>query len=297
MGVPTATPIPALSGSGGGVIAFALEIDTRRHIFLINADGSGQQQLTTGTGWDNWPSWSPDGTRIAFTCRASTPGMGGGICVINLDGSGRQVLSASNDWEPAWSPDGNWIAFASQRDGNPEIYLMGADGSHVRRLTNHPEEDWQPNWSPDGTKLAFTSGRDGDWEIYLMDMSDPKTATDSNLLQLTDNDVRDSHAAWSPDGLQIAFASRRDGDDEIYIMPAPDGMNVAVGAPTQLTDNNIRDSFPRWSPDGAWIVFSSLVSRNKISSHDLNLIKSDGSSQRQLTRDNMTQEDCPSWQP
>src|SRR3989442_7570494 len=60
------------------------------------------------------------------------------------------------------------IAFGSDRDGNPEIYVMNADGSGVTRLTNNPATDFQLAWSPDGTKIAFRTDRDGNWEIYVM---------------------------------------------------------------------------------------------------------------------------------
>jgi Tol biopolymer transport system component len=87
---------------------------------------------------------------------------------------GRQVgdltdNEASGEFDPAWSPDGAMIAFASDRDGNPEIYVMAATGSHVTRLTNDPAHDWNPVWSPDGSRIAFESDRDGSVGLYLMD--------------------------------------------------------------------------------------------------------------------------------
>ena len=116
---PTATPLPTLSGRGGGVLAFAREDSQQRDIYLANADGSQLTALTDDLFWDNWPSWSPDGSQLVFTCRQRVAGLGGGICAINADGSNRRQLSNSNDWEPSWSPDGRYIVFASQRDGNP----------------------------------------------------------------------------------------------------------------------------------------------------------------------------------
>ena len=75
-------------------------------------------------------------------------------------------MSAQN-FLPVFSPDGTRIAFTSNRDGNPEIYVMNRDGSNVRRLTNHPAVDATPTWSPNGTQIAFTSDRTGTPQIYI----------------------------------------------------------------------------------------------------------------------------------
>jgi len=107
---------------------------------------------------------------------------------------------------------GGVIAFSSNRDGNSEIYVMNADGSDPRRLTDNSADDWSPAWSPDGMQIAFTSARDGNYEIYVMD------ADGSNQRRLSDSDDFDWGPDWSPDSTQIAFTSNRDGRDEIYVM-------------------------------------------------------------------------------
>ena len=78
------------------------------------------------------------------------------------------------------------------RDGNWEIYVMNADGSNQRNLTDHNEYDEHPSWSPDGTSIAFTSDRDGNWEIYVMNVDG------SNQTRLTDNSAYDGYPSWSP---------------------------------------------------------------------------------------------------
>jgi Tol biopolymer transport system component len=141
---------------------------------------------------------------------------------------------------------GGKIAFMSLRDGNPEIYMMDADGNSLTRLTNHPAQDSYPAWSPNGQRIAFTSNRDGSPEIYVMN------ADGTGVTRLTNHPAQDSYPAWSPDGQRIAFTSDRDGNDEIYVMNA-DGTGV-----TRLTDRpNSEDVDPDWSPDGQRIVFSS----------------------------------------
>ncbi len=110
------------------------------------------------------------------------------------------------------------IAFASDVDGDWEIYLMDADGGNSVRLTHSRRSDYYPFWSPDGTKIAFFSNRDGNSEIYVMD------ADGGNQKRLTDNPATDKAPCWSPDGTRIAFNSNRDGNYEIYVMDV-DGNN------------------------------------------------------------------------
>lgn len=147
--------------------------------------------------------------------------------------------------DAAWSADGRRIAFMSERDGNPEIYRMNADGSAPTRLTFDPAVDADPTFSPDGRRLAFTSTRDGNPEIYVM-------ADDgSGQTRLTFDPAADQQADWSPDGTRIAFESTRDGNHEIY------AMNADGGAVTNLTVSPEFDADPSWHPDGASIAFVS----------------------------------------
>jgi len=126
------------------------------------------------------------------------------------------------------------IAFATNRDGNFEIYVMNPDGSGQTRLTNNNAEDWRPSWSPNGTKIAFQSDRDGNWKIYVMN------ADGTGVTRLTNNNYEDACPRWSPDGTKFVFISDRNGDNEIYVMNA-DGMGQ-----TRLTNNNADDWWPFW---------------------------------------------------
>ena len=129
----------------------------------MNANGTGQTNLTNNSANDEAPTWSPDGTKIAFQSDRDTATKE--IYVMNADGTSpiRLTFNGGNT-EPCWSPDGTKIVYES----GDEIYVMNADGTNPTRLTWNTTWDGEPAWSPDGTKIAFTALRDGNKEIYVM---------------------------------------------------------------------------------------------------------------------------------
>ena len=178
------------------------------------------------------------------------------------------------------------IAFVSNRDGNPEIYLLNADGSNQARLTNDPAEDLGPAWSPDGAKIVFSSNRDGNEEIYVM------KADGSSLTRLTNSDSHEVEPAWSPDGARIAYATRvGEGNWEIYVMDT-DGSNQ-----TRLTFDLERDGAPTWSPDGTRIAFLSTRQGHQ----EIYVMNADGSNQVPLLELEPTgifhRHGRPAWSP
>ena len=164
------------------------------------------------------PCWSPDGKRL---CAVSTTER---LFVVDADGKNlAQIVQVDGSYchQPDWSPDGEWIAFATDRDGNIEIYKVRPDGTELTRLTQSPGLDAHPRWSPDGRWLSFTSNRSGNYDIWVM------RADGSDLLNLTKHSATDDQAAWSPDGKSLAFVSMRDGGFDIYRMPIPIELAVA----------------------------------------------------------------------
>lgn len=194
------------------------------------------RRVTDGQSRDGWPTWSPDGQRLAFH---SNRGGDWDIWVINLDGTGLTNLThhPGADRYPAWSPDGKQIAFTSQRSGNEDIWVMNADGSNPVNLTQTPARDRYPMWSPDGQRLTFNTNRDGNQEIYVMnaDGSDP-----INLSRSPDS--TEGLASWSPDGRRVVLYSDRTGSKDLYIV------DLETGRWFNLTDHPASDEFCTWSP-------------------------------------------------
>lgn len=191
--------------------------DSTTDIFVMDADGSHPRNLTGRDGLGDWgPDWSSDG-EIAWN--TASAGSVFDLGVILPDGTGRRVIEPGVYVEyPAWSPDGRRIAFMSQVDGEGspyDIFVMNADGTHVRRLTTSPGSDGWPVWSPDGRHITFSSVRDdcayseaedclttgdiGPWQTpYVMNAD----GTDQHRLTRTFGQF----AVWSPDGRYILFA-------------------------------------------------------------------------------------------
>ncbi|HET6639033.1 MAG TPA: hypothetical protein VFH82_09660 [Gemmatimonadota bacterium] len=213
-------------------------------IWIMDADGSNQEQVTSG-GNDSQPDVSSDGQAIVFSDNAAISN----IWTADIDGSNPDQLTSSTatgefNFDPEFSPDGSQIVFYSNRSGASHIWVMNADGTNPVQLTTLPDNG-APSWSPDGTQIVFVSTRNGNREIYVMD------AHGSDQTRLTTNTSEDRFPDFSPDGTLITFDTFRNGHFDIYVMNA-DGTNQV-----RLTTNSATDSRPAWSPDGQFIAFTS----------------------------------------
>jgi Tol biopolymer transport system component len=167
------------------------------------------------------PTWSPDGSRIAFIRMRGNQTFWA-VDMINADGSGPTDLKTNTQAEQyrggiSWGKQG--LLALAQNSGSPsDVYSMFADGGGLTNVSKDPKfEDTTPAWSPDGKLIAFTTNRDGPQHIYVMN------ADGTSVRRVSQGNFNDVSPAWSPDGNWIAFASFRGGSTDVYVMDTRGG--------------------------------------------------------------------------
>jgi Tol biopolymer transport system component len=258
---PSATPTPAVTAlpapTVAGTIAFGKMVKAAKgynsEIFTVRTDGTGLKQLTDDTGWEEAPSWSPDGRRIAYSVYTNVDSGRSDVWVMNADGSGQKNLTkgALGGGRPVWSPDGKQIAFGNKG----AIHLMNADGSGVKPLGGEVSgldlpSDWAENgggfeWAPDG-RILLWSTTDGSGDVFAVDQDG------TGLTRLTEGAELGTFA-MSPDGTRLAL---HDQAKRLYVAPVQ-----GDAAQVTLLDESYSYVFGpwarvSWSPDGTAMAFS-----------------------------------------
>ncbi len=271
-----------------GKIAFTTNRDGNKEVYLMNADGSGLQNITQHPAMEYGTSWSPDSKTIAsYSNRDGNTE----IYLLDLekDTTVRLTYDPGEDVLPAISPDGKKIAFMSNRNQKSRsLFLMKINGSEVSALTDNEAYEESPSWAPDGNSILFTRQirQDGDTthaangEIFSMDLS-TKIA-----VRVSHKEGYDSGAVYDPKGERIAFYGSGEHSFDIFVMN-PDGKEIH-----NVTNDTLDAYSPTWSPDGQWIAYTAGENNN----YDIYIIHLDTGERRQLTKTKFRNEH-PSWQP
>lgn len=245
-------------------------------IFRMNASGTALTQLTMGI--DAWPAAAPNGRQLVAFARDMDPNPDPTAVQFDIfsmlpNGTFQTNLTpqtASQEIQPTWSPDATQLAFATNRDGNYEIYKIHADGSTPTRITTvSPKNAFAPRWSPTNPNLLiFVTTNDTApnaldiWKINadgtgLTNLTQRPNFDDGAVSPITN---LPSPPSWSPDGTKIAFTSNQTGSLDIFVMNA-DGTNIvslntfASSSTANLPTSNEFDPF--WLPNGTEIAFVS----------------------------------------
>ena len=278
--LPTFTPGPKPTKEHIGRIIFTCTRGDYNQLCMINADGTGYQQMTDIEAHNYYPIYSPLGGSIVYSSNQD-----GGVFDLFLfifEGSRliRLTNQIGNVVSPSFSPDGTTILFANRAaEGPTSLWTVENTGENSKLLYAGPNTIVAADWSPDGNTIAFAMAvdRPDAYEVFLMG------ADGSNVRQLTYGlPGIGGSLDWSPDGKYLLIYAGPQGDKDIF------RIDVEAKTAAQLTDggNNAASSF---SPDGQWIAFNSLRNNDQA---DIFIMRTDGTGLRQVTTDPE-----PDWQP
>ena len=232
-----------------GRIIFQSNMDGDNEIYLLS---NGElKKLTENTWEDEFPVWSPDGQRIAFT---ANPKGNYDIFIMDQDGSNIKAVTSSpkDEIEPSWYPDGKKLNFTEEGKrllrANPKIFMLDLQtGKQKRLMPEYSKAHGISRVSPTGEIITFTGKPGlGGWDVAVFDL-------DSKEVKYLDEGGKSCRARFSPDGKKLAYvSSKADGKGDIWIMEIDGSSKKRV-----TFRDDTYDYFPVWSPDGRFIAFNS----------------------------------------
>jgi TolB protein len=282
--LPTGTLPPPPTKEHIGRIIFTCTRGEFNQLCLINADGTGYQQLTDVQANNYYPTFSPKGGSIVYASNQN----GGTFDLFLFVFEGSRLIRLTNFIgnviSPSFSPDGKKILFANRAaEGPTSLWTVDNTGENADLLYAGPNTIVAADWSPDGKTIAFAMAVNApnEYEVFLMG------ADGSNAQQLTNGLAGIGGSLdWSPDSKYLLIYAGPPGDKNIF------RIDVQAKTAAQLTNggNNAASSY---SPDGQWIAFNSLRNNDQA---DIFIMRADGSSMRQVT-DNPEPDWQPQWEP
>lgn len=223
-------------------IAYVTKVGSRFNLWVADSDGEGAQSALTSPEPIISPSWSPNGSQLAYVSFESRKPV---IYAHDVATGKRRLLAnfRGSNSAPAWSPDGKQLVATLTRDGGSQIYAIGLNGGDPKRLTQSSSIDTEPTYSADGKTIYFVSDRGGSPQIYRM------SPTGGNPERVTFTGSYNISPAVSPDGRWLAYVSRVGGAFKLHVM------ELAGGKVTPITDT-AGDESPSFAPNSRLIVYA-----------------------------------------
>jgi TolB protein len=223
-------------------IAYVTKAGSRHTLWVADSDGENRQTALASGEPIISPSWSPNGTQLAYVSFESRKP----VVYVHEVVTGKRRLIANfrgSNSAPAWSPDGRTLAVTLSRDGGSQLYLIDANGGEPRRLTQSSGIDTEPTFSPDGRYIYFVSDRGGAPQIYRM------PSGGGNAERVTFTGSYNISPALSPDGRWLAYISRIGGAFKLQVM------ELATQTVTSITDTSADES-PSFAPNSRLLVYA-----------------------------------------
>jgi TolB protein len=216
---------------------------TRYSLEIADMDGSGPQSLLVSSEPIMSPTWSPDGSRIAYVSFEKKKAQ---IFDVVVATGQRRLLTDfyGINGAPAWSPDGRKLAVVLSKSGSPKIYSLDLTSGNLTQLTFGNAIDTEPRFSPDGREILFTSGRGGSPQIYRVNLNDGKVS------RVTYHGNYNARSSYTPDGKNIVIL-HRDTSGRFNIA----AQSLSGGNFTVLTDSQMDES-PSVAPNGKLVVYA-----------------------------------------